>query len=188
VLVGDNLTIQPSALSILRHWPHLCKEVENEQYDCWMTYNKHNGEHIFGPSPPCFNDPENMLDRKGPHVGFMQSRVKFYTALIRQTERIGLNIEFGKKVVEYSEDAENGIGVAVLEGGQEREADVVIAADGIKTKSSRLIIGRDIIPKESGLAVYRVAYPTRNALANPIVRERWDFQVGQRPIWEFWLG
>ncbi len=35
--LGDNLTIQPSALSILRYWPELCKEIEEEQYDCRMA-------------------------------------------------------------------------------------------------------------------------------------------------------
>ncbi|KAF6227262.1 hypothetical protein HO133_008705 [Letharia lupina] len=66
VYTEDNLTIQPSAMSIFRHWPELCKEIEEEQYDCWMSDYRHSGQHIYGPKPPSFNDPENTVGRNGP--------------------------------------------------------------------------------------------------------------------------
>ena len=185
---GDNLTIQPSALSILRHWPELCEQVEEEQYDCWMSYYRNTGDHIYGPHPPSFNDHENVLGRKGPHVAFMQSRVKFYKSLLRQMERLELCITYGRRVISYYEDETRGIGGVVLESGEQREADVVIAADGVKTASNKLISGDEDEPKESGMAIYRSAYPTENALADPLVKDRWDFKKGDRPIWEFWLG
>ena len=149
---------------------------------------KHTGEHIFGPNPPSFNDTENIIGRKGPHVAFMQSRVKFYKSLIRQAQRLGLLIEYHKRVVSYYEGEESGTGGVVLESGERREADVVVAADGIKTRSGRLISGDVIQPKESGMAIYRSAYPTEHALSEPQVKARWDFKKGDRPIWEFWLG
>nr|ANM86353.1 putative 6-hydroxynicotinate 3-monooxygenase [Cladonia uncialis subsp. uncialis]AUW31216.1 putative monooxygenase [Cladonia uncialis subsp. uncialis] len=217
VYTGDNLTIQPSALSILRHWPELCKEIEEEHWEMeigsWTHASafktsrsirtssqkrnansenhpdyKHTGEHIYGPNPPSFNDTENIIGRKGPHVAFMQSRVKFYKSLIRQAQRLGLLIEYHKRVVSYYEDDESGTGGVVLESGERREADVVVAADGIKTRSGRLISGDVIQPKESGMAIYRSAYPTEHALSEPQVKARWDFKKGDRPIWEFWLG
>ena len=188
MIVGDNLTIQPSALSVFRHWPELCQEIEREQYDCWMAYYKNTGEHIYGPNPPSFNDPENAVGRKGPHVAFMQSRIKFYQSLIRQVERLGLQIEYNKRVVSYYEDDHASIGGVIIDGGERCEADVVVAADGIKTRSSKLISGEDVQPKESGMAIYRSAYPVEHALSEPLVRDRWKFGKGDRPIWEFWLG
>ncbi|KAF4634247.1 hypothetical protein G7Y89_g3863 [Cudoniella acicularis] len=189
IYTGDNLTIQPSAFSIFRHWPDFSKDIEAEQYDCWMTYKRHNGTHIYGPSPPMFNDPENISGRKGPYVAFMQSRIKFYRSLIRQVERLGIEIEFGSLVVEYYEDAERGVGGVVLEGGEKREADVVVGADGIKALSGKIVEGEGALPpKESGMAVYRCSYPVEYALADPVVKEQWKFQEGDRPIWEFWLG
>ena len=118
----------------------------------------------------------------------MQSRIKFYKSLIRQAERLGLLIEYHKRVVSYYEDGESGIGGVVLESGERREADVVVAADGIKTSSGRLISGEDIQPKESGMAIYRSAYPIEHALSEPQVKARWHFKSSDRPIWEFWLG
>lgn len=156
----------------------------------YLTYSdyKHTGEHIYGPNPPSFNDPENTMGRKGPHVAFMQSRIKFYKSLIRQVERLGLLIEYYKQVVSYYEDEKSGVGGVVLESGEKGEADVVIAADGIKSRSGRLISGEDVQPKESGMAIYRSAYPTEHALSEPLVKAQWDFKKGDRPIWEFWLG
>lgn len=175
-------------MSIFRHWPELCEEIEHEQYDCWMSYYRHSGQHIYGPNPPSFNDPENTIGRKGPHVAFMQSRVKFYKSLVRQVERLGIKVEYNKRVVGYYEDVAVGVGGVVLESGGKGEADVVIAADGIKTCSGKIISGADIQPKESGMAIYRSAYSVENIFSEPLVQERWGHRKGDRPIWEFWLG
>ena len=76
----------------------------------------------------------------------------------------------------------------MLGSGERREADVVVAADGIKTRSGKLISGEDVQPKESGMAIYHSAYPIGHAVSGPQVKARWDFKKGNRPIWEFWLG
>lgn len=175
-------------MSVFRYWPELCNEIEKEQYDCWMSYYRHSGQHIYGPNPPSFNDPENSVGRKGPHVAFMQSRIKFYKSLIRQTERLGVKIEYNKRVIDYYEDVAAGVGGVILENGEKHEADVVVAADGIKTHSSKIILGSDIQPKESGMAIYRAAYPVENIFSELLVQERWKYKKGERPIWEFWLG
>ncbi|KAL8820679.1 MAG: hypothetical protein Q9191_007464 [Dirinaria sp. TL-2023a] len=188
IYTGDNIVIQPSAMSVFRHWPELCKEIEQEQYDCWMSYYKHSGEHVYGPNPPSFNDPENIAGRKGPYVALMQSRVKFYKSLVRQVERLGIKVEYNKRVVGYYEHSVSGVGGVVLESGEKGEADVVVAADGIKTCSGKIISGADIQPKESGMAVYRSAYPVEHIFSEPLVQERWGHKKGDRPIWEFWLG
>lgn len=186
--IGDNLTIQPSAMSIFRHWPELWKKIEEEEYDCSMAYFKNTGEQIYGPCPPSFNDPENAVGRKGPHVTIMQSRIKFYKSLLRQVERLGILVEYNQRVVSYYEDKSLGVGGVVLKGGEKREADVVIAADGINTCSSKIVSGEDVQPKESGMALYRAAYPVNHALSEPLVKERWGFRKGDRPIWQFWIG
>ena len=175
-------------MSIFRHWPELSKEIEEQEYDCWMTYYKHNGEHIYGPRPPSFNDPENAVGRRGPHVAFMHSRVKLMMSLLRQVEKLGLRVEYGKNVVDYFEDEKTKIGSVVLGSGEKLKADVVIAADGIKTRSGKIVSGRDIHPRESGMAIYRCAYPVEHALTDPTVRQRWNREESERPIWEFWLG
>ena len=76
-------------------------------------------------------------------MAFMQSRVKFYKSLIRQTEELGLKIEFGSRVFEHYEDSDAELRGVEVENGGRREADVVVAADGIRTHSGEIIFGED---------------------------------------------
>ncbi|KAE7996943.1 hypothetical protein FH972_001619 [Carpinus fangiana] len=189
IYTGDSIGIQPSAMSVFRHWPDMCREIEEEQYDCTISYKKHTGDHVYGPGPPSFNDPENRVGRLGPHVGFLQNRVNFYRTFLRQVAKLGLRIEYGKPVKEYFEDANAKKGGVILENGEVHLADLVIAADGIKTRSGKLVAGKDTSPKESGMAIYRCAYPIDLAFADPNVRQRWQStNTDTPPSWEFWLG
>lgn len=147
-----------------------------------MSYYRHTDEHIYGSNPPSFNDPQNAIGLRGPHVAFMQSRIKFYKSLIRQTERLGLNIQYGKHVVDYYEDVCGGVGGVVLESREKGEADVVVAADGIKTRSGIMTSGIHIQPKGSGMAVYRSAYPVEHILSEKLVQQRWKYKKGTGPI------
>jgi uncharacterized FAD-dependent dehydrogenase len=121
-------------MSVFRHWPQMEKEIEEEQYDADVSYWQNYGAKIYGPAPPEFNDPEKAeaIDaataRKGPHVGFMQGRVKFFNMLLRQIKRCGIQIQWGKRVTEYYEKEEAGVGGVVLENGEHLEADIVVAA------------------------------------------------------------
>lgn len=188
VWTGDNIQIQPSAILLLRHWPEMGYEIEESQYDVAMSYYKQTGERIWGPAPPMFNDPENLVGRRGFSSVNAHSRIKLYQAFLRQVDRIGLTIEWGKKVVEYWEDLEQGVGGVVLEDGEKRTADIVVAADGLRTKSNTIVPGMPTELRTSGKAIYRAGYPVANALRDPTVREMWSFQPGEQPIWQFWLG
>ncbi|KAA8642769.1 hypothetical protein EYZ11_002927 [Aspergillus tanneri] len=188
IYTGDSLNIQPSAMSIFRHWPDMCREIETEQYDAMMSYKKHSGEHIYGPSPPSFNDPENKVGRLGPHVAFIQNRIKFYKMFLRQIAKLGFRIDYGQRVVNYFEDTVTGKGGVVLETGEVYLADVVVAADGLKSSSYGIVTGESVQPRPSGMAIYRTAYPVEYALQNETVRQRWSRKDDDGPLWEFWLG
>ncbi len=64
----------------------------------------------------------------------MQGRVKFFNMLLRQIKRSGIQIQWNKKVREYYEDEEAGIGGVVLDNGDKMEADIVIAAGECTTR------------------------------------------------------
>ena len=185
---GDSLNIQPSAMSIFRHWPDMCREIEADQYDPMMSYKKHSGEHIYGPHPPSFNDPENKVGRVGPHVAFIQNRIKFYRMFLRQIAKLGLRIDYGKRVVEYFEDTTAAKGGVILDSGEILLADVVVAADGLKSSATKLIAGEGLQPRPSGMAIYRTAYPAEHGMKDEAVQQRWPLKKGDPPIWEFWMG
>ncbi|KAF7162474.1 hypothetical protein CNMCM5623_007765 [Aspergillus felis] len=67
---GDLIIIQPSAVAVLRHWPEMYREIEDDKVDAPTFYVRHTGEVIYGPSNPTYNDPEHAAERKNhPFVG-----------------------------------------------------------------------------------------------------------------------
>jgi len=183
--IGDIIVLQPSAISIMRHWPDLWRDMEAEQVNAAVSYEMHNGKHIYGPAVPSFNDPEYVTDRKGPFVAPAQVRRKFFRMLLRQVAKLGFKVEYGKVVRDYFEDKAAGKGGVVLEDKETRIADIVVAADGLKSRSEILIAGQHTPTKSSGMSIYRTAYPRELAMKDETVRRRW----GNSPqVWEYWLG
>ncbi|KAF2844830.1 putative monooxygenase [Plenodomus tracheiphilus IPT5] len=186
---GDIIVMLPSALSMVRHWPAMQRDMDAEQVDATVSYETHRGEHIYGPTVPSYNDPEHRTEReeKGqrPFVAPAQIRSKFYRTLLRQAARLGFTIEYSKVVRDYFEDEYSGKAGVILQDGQVRLADVVVAADGLRSRSELLIHGRHTAPRSSGMSIYRTAYPKDVAMRDVIVRERWG---NKPPVWEYWLG
>lgn len=189
VYTGDIIVMLPSALSVVEHWPDMQRDMDVEQVEADVHYETHRGEKIYGPTVPSYNDPEHRKEREArgerPFVAPAQIRSKFYRMLLRQIARIGFTIEYGKAVRDYFEDENAGKGGVVLQDGQVRLADIVVAADGIKSRSEQLIHGRQAPPRSSGMSIYRTAYPKEIAMRDPVVWERWG---NKPPAWEYWLG
>ncbi|GIZ46900.1 hypothetical protein CKM354_001000600 [Cercospora kikuchii] len=185
VLTGDIMVVQPSAIEVLRHWPQLVSELKEVEYDVDMHYKKHSGEHIYGPCKPSFNDAGEPERRQGPYTAALQPRIGFFQMLLRQVQRIGVEVEYGARVERYFEDIPAKKGGVIMENGKAVIADVVVAADGQSTASATLVSGSPVKPKPSGMAIYRVAFSKSHAFQNEIVREQWK---DDSSVWQFWLG
>lgn len=211
---GDIIAIMPSVTSILRHWPDMRYDLEQDQINVDLIYKTHYGKHIYGPTTPSFNDPEYLVgeERKGPPLAAAQIRQRFYRMLLRQVARLGLRISYGMRVRDYFEDPIAGKGGVVLIDGQVRSASVVVAADGIRSRSEVLISGEHAPVTSSGMSIYRCSYPTSLAMENVLVREHWGNEKAApesvhttfsdsdadsgifnqnktvSKSWEFWLG
>lgn len=177
--------MQPSAVSVMRHWPDMWRDMEEEQVDAAVSYEMHTGKHIYGPSVPSFNDPEYLAGRKGPFVAPAQIRRKFFRMLLRQVAKLGLKVNYGRCVRDYFEDETAGKGGVIFESGEVHVADIVVAADGLKSRSEILIAGEHTPTKPSGMSIYRTAYPRELAMQDEVVRKRW---ADSPSIWEYWLG
>ncbi|KAL3703093.1 hypothetical protein TMatcc_010281 [Talaromyces marneffei ATCC 18224] len=115
-------------------------------------------------------------------------RPKFVAALLAQVKGLGIEVTFGAKVTDYLEDADKQKAGIVLESGERIEADVVIAADGIGTKSHKLVNGGDDRAYSSGISIFRTSFPVELALSDPEVRDRWPLLDGNVPCLEIWGG
>jgi len=119
---------------------------------------------------------------------YRHHRPKFYKMLLAQLSVTGVQVEWNHRVINYYEDIENGKGGCVLDSGEKLEADLVIAADGIGTRSHKLVVGQKVEVRSSGYAIYRTAYPVELALADSQVAERFKILENGHSVNEIWAG
>ena len=182
---GDSFTIAPQIVQhIQSHWPDMAQENDDLASDIWISFRQMNGEFISPPAPFDFTlggkvkDPPTRIHR--------HSRPKFLKMLISQLERVGILIEYGLRAVEYYENERAG-GV-VLSDGQKLEADVVVASDGIGSKSLELINSHEIRAWSSGWAIARTAFPTELIASDEELNERFKKATDVNPEMSFWYS
>lgn len=96
-----------------------------------------------------------------------------------QIKRCGITVEYNKRAADYYEDLESAKGGVILEDGEQREADVVVAADGAHTKSWKLVAGEKPNARSSGHSIYRTAFPVERILDDPLITEQFPILDGR---------
>ena len=187
VFAGDFVVVQPSAIYVMRHWPEMRHELDRDKVDASTYYFKHNGDVIYGPDDPTFNDPQHTAERPAdfPFVGPLQIRKKFYTMLLRQVARVGLKVDYGMRVESYFEDSEAGLGGVVIADGSTRTAHIVAAGDAAKSRSELLVAGEHMPTRPSGMSIYRCVYPRELTKEDETIRERWADDVTRK---DYFIG
>lgn len=94
-------------------------------------------------------------------------RSKLHNVLYEYASQLGIPVEFSAMASEFFETEDHG-GV-VLTNDRKITADVVVAADGVGSKSWALVINSKDAPISSGFVLYRVTFPMAPALENPII-------------------
>ena len=125
---------------------------------------------------------------KNPPQIVRHSRPKFHAMLLEQLDKCGIEVEFDKEVVDYFEDATSRRAGVLLKDGSKYEADLVVAADGVRGRSVSLVAGGPVPARSSGNAAFRVAYPVELALADPVIAERFKLKEDGRSVMEMWTG
>ena len=106
------------------------------------------------PNAPIFNG----------HRGELHETVFNYAR-----DELGIPIHLGQHVEQYFED-EGKAGI-VLKTGERVEADIVIGADGVRSKARELVLGYVDKPKSSGYAVWRAWFSNKDMITDPRTRE-----------------
>ncbi|KAK4187697.1 hypothetical protein QBC35DRAFT_220787 [Podospora australis] len=84
-------------------------------------------------------------------------------------DELGIPIYLGQCVEEYFED-ENKAGI-VLKTGERIEGDIVLGADGVRSKARELVLGYVDKPKSSGYAVWRAWFSNKDMIRDPRTKE-----------------
>ncbi|KAK3361469.1 hypothetical protein B0T24DRAFT_585124 [Lasiosphaeria ovina] len=188
---GDMYFMGLSATKFFKHWPDMAAEFDAiSLHNAWIETFKHDGARMIPPLKVSDRLRDAGLNPDTP-PGTFQMRPLVYKMYVHQVERLGVEIQFGKRVVDYFEDKQSGKGGVVTDRGERFEADVVIAADGVGSKSQKLV-GGQVRAMKSGRAMWRAAFPRHHVDKNPEVKEFFKMQPGENgaeePIIRTWLG
>lgn len=179
-----------SAIQFFRHWPELLKEYESiSMSNAWLATFKHSGEQTIPAMKVSDRLRRAGMDPNTP-PGTFQMRPLVYKMFVRQVEKLGVKIQFGAKVVDYGEDEARQKAFAITEKGERIEADVVVAADGVGSKSQKLV-GGQVRARSSGRAMWRAAFDSEHLNKNPDVKEFFGRMAGENndePIIRTFLG
>ena len=147
-------------------------------YQPSMSIFRHDGQLIGGP----FSIKEGADDLPTP-----VSRPKLICALYEYATSLGISVTFGKRAIDYYETLETNRAGAITDQGERFEADLVIAADGVGSLSWKAVSKELTEPKSSGFSVYRVAYSTKRAFENPLVKKTFALH-DEEDICHLYLG
>ena len=88
----------------------------------------------------------------------------------------GIDIRIGLRVVDYFEtDSEAGVVAKRVDGSQEEQrftADVVFAAEGVRSGGRKIVLGYEDKPISSGYAIFRSWFDSSN-LKSPLTDHLW---------------
>lgn len=195
--IGDVLTIGTSAIRAIRRWPDMATENDRISYEMWVSWHKINGELISGPAPfrpnPGSKGADGLQKTGGnetvPKI-YRHRHPSLQKMLAEQVTRAGMTIEYGKQVVEYQEDPESPTAKAhvLLQDGNTIEADLIVAADGIGSKSYNITLGRPVPARPTGFSIYRALLPSEQALRDPAIEEKFPLLEGGISATQLWMG
>jgi 2-polyprenyl-6-methoxyphenol hydroxylase-like FAD-dependent oxidoreductase len=168
-MTGDLLLIECNALHTVKKWPGFFERLEAISYKTQRNVKKFDGTWIGGWP---IGDGEN----KSAAI----NRSELHGLLWDYVQGLGINVDFDKAVDEYFESDTHG-GV-VLQDGQKVTADIVVAADGVGSKSWPLVLGQKDKPISSGFACYRATFPASPALENPIIAKEFEGHVNRSSL------
>ena len=176
-----------SATRFFKHWPELSKEYhEISLHNAWIQTFKHTGEVVIPPKKVSDRLKDQGLNPDTP-PGEFQMRPLVYKMFVRQVEKLGVKIEFNSRVVDYFESDDGSKGGCITDDGRKYEADVVIAADGVGSKSQKLVGGQARAAR-SGRAMWRAAFPIEQLDKEPEAKEFFKMMPGNEPIVRTWMG
>ncbi|KAI1806444.1 FAD/NAD(P)-binding domain-containing protein [Daldinia bambusicola] len=169
---GDGFLIGPSAFTTLHHYSNMLKEYEEISHDAYFSFASRDGT-------PIVSHQEMEWNREGAApTGAYPLRIKslfgrrgFIGMLINQCKRLDIPITYGVTIEKYEEDIGSGNATAVALDGRRFTADVVIAADGLGTKSHAITLGHPVRAFKTGFVVYRGMYSIDRLKDAPVAGE-----------------
>lgn len=116
-------------------------------------------------------------------AGYIGHRGDYHDVFLEWVRRRGIDIRMGSEVVAFEDvDPQPGI---TLKSGEHLRADIIVAADGIKSLARPLVLGSRDDPKSSGYACFRAFFcPTEEQRRD----EKLNRYMRDGDCVNFWIG
>ncbi|KAH7067270.1 hypothetical protein BKA63DRAFT_570580 [Paraphoma chrysanthemicola] len=173
--VGAGIQIPPNSGRLLRRWgvmQHLEKSVVRPQ---GINFRRWENGRIIGYTALGDSFRDNFEE---PY--YVVHRAHFHDALLKRALQLGVKVDLGCRVVQYSES----IGSVLLADGATVSGDLVVAADGIHS-IARNEVCRGVAqePMFNGFAAYRATVDARKMRDDPDIA--W---ILEKPSLNIWIG
>lgn len=105
------------------------------------------------------------MDMAG-HIGH---RGDYHEAFLRGVRDAGIEINMGCEVMSFDE-GDDGVKrpSITFKDGRVKEADVIVGAEGIKSRARELVLGFADAPKSSGYSCWRAYFPGDHLRQDPL--------------------
>ncbi|KAK4646824.1 hypothetical protein QC761_213720 [Podospora bellae-mahoneyi] len=159
--IGDIISFDPNGSVAFERWPGVVDQMEAiARQTKHIDLYHHQGKFVTRQD---FSHEKAWGRRINGHRG------QLHNIIYRHAVDRGIDIRLGKRVEDYFEqDLPPQAGVVV--NGERIAADVVIAAEGVRSRGRKIVLGFDENPKSSGYAVYRAWFPADRVRNNPVIK------------------
>ncbi|KAK3326677.1 hypothetical protein B0H66DRAFT_551491 [Apodospora peruviana] len=162
--IGDIISFDPNGSKAFERWPGVVDQMEAiARQTSWLDLYHHEGKFVTRQS---FAHEKAWGRRINGHRG------QLHNIIYQHARARGIDIQLGKRVQDYfeSDGGPEGPHAGVVVNGERVLADVVIAAEGVRSRGRKIVLGFDENPKSSGYAVYRAWFPSDEVKKNPMLK------------------
>ncbi|GFF38203.1 putative FAD binding domain-containing protein [Aspergillus udagawae] len=171
--IGAGIQLAPNATRLLQHWGVLEEVLKYADRPEAGTFRSYRGD-VLSQSPPVSHP--NLVS-EAPYL--MIHRADLLRALLSGTGTLGIEIKLGSEVKEIDFNKPS----LRLATGEVYEADLILGADGERSRCRGRLLGREDPPYSPGDVVYRISVPTKDITEDHLA---WDLK--RRTSVNFWMG
>ncbi|KAH8105037.1 monooxygenase [Phellopilus nigrolimitatus] len=149
--LGDSISFAPNSGRLFEHWGLGEQLMDICTQHTFMHMHNYTGELLTAqPLPQKLYGSNSYNGRRG----------EIHDVLLRYAKKLGVDVRFEQNVEGYWED-EKGGRAGVVVNGKKIDGDVVVGADGARSRARELVLGFEDKPKPSGYAVYRAWFNSK---------------------------